>query len=140
MTPSLPVLDTSYQTNIISSTPNQNTINFLPIAPNLKNNKTITLMCGNKTFTLTGGTFQPGTQYVLTKLKGKPLMMADPKKTIAVSEPDKIKTSNLSTSATSQSSPVTPSTSQQPIVSTNQQSNAASIKGASSKKVRKKLF
>lgn len=139
MTPSLPVLDTTYQTNIISSTPTQNTINFLPIAPNLKNNKTITLMCGNKTFTLTGGTFQPGTQYVLTKLKGKPLMMADPKKTIAVSEPDKIKISNLPTSATSQSSPVTPST-QQPIVSINQQSNAANIKGqSSSKKVRKKL-
>ncbi|XP_029662719.1 uncharacterized protein LOC115235219 isoform X1 [Formica exsecta] len=134
VTPSLPVLDTTYQTNIISSTPTQNTINFLPIAPNLKNNKTITLMCGNKTFTLTGGTFQPGTQYVLTKLKGKPLMMADPKKTIAVSEPDKIKISNLPTSATNQSSPVTPSTSQQPIVSINQQSNAANIKGQSSSK------
>lgn len=144
MTPSLPVLNTSYQTNIISPTPNQNTINFLPIVPNLKNNKTITLMCGNKTFTLTGGTFQPGTQYVLTKLKGKPLMMADPNKTMAVSEPDKIKTSNLS-SSTSQSLPIIPSTSQQPIstnhqpISTNQQSNAASIKGPSSKKVRKKL-
>ncbi|XP_050448024.1 uncharacterized protein LOC126849813 isoform X2 [Cataglyphis hispanica] len=141
MTPSLPVLNTSYQTNIISSTPNQNTINFLPIVPNLKNNKTITLMCGNKTFTLTGGTFQPGTQYVLTKLKGKPLMMADTNKTIAVSEPDKIKTSNLSSSAASPSLPIIPSTSQQPIstnqqpISTNQQSNAASIKGPSSKKV-----
>ncbi|GAB1862786.1 hydroxyisourate hydrolase [Camponotus japonicus] len=126
----LPVLDTTY-TNI-SSTPPQN-INLLPIAPNLKNNKTITLMCGNKTFTLTGGTFQPGTQYVLTKLKGKPLMMADPKKTIAISEPDKIKKTNPPIS-TSQF-PTVPSTSQQPIISTNQQSTVASIKGLSSKKV-----
>lgn len=98
-------------------------------------------MCGNKSFTLTGGTFQPGTQYVLTKLKGKPLMMADQKKTIAVSEPDKIKTSNLPVSTNSQSfQPSTiPSTSQQPIVSTNQQSPATSSKGSLSKKVRKKL-
>lgn len=126
----LPVLDTTY-TNI-SSTPPQN-INLLPIAPNLKNNKTITLMCGNKTFTLTGGTFQPGTQYVLTKLKGKPLMMADQKKTIAISESNKIKKTN-SPISTSQSQTV-PSTSQQPIISTNQQSTVASIKGLSSKKV-----
>lgn len=133
VTSSLPVLDTTYHTNI-SSTPTQNTINFLPIAPNLKNNKTITLMCGNKSFTLTGGTFQPGRQYVLTKLKGKPLMMTDQKKTIAVSEPEKIKISNLSTSVTSQS-PAVPSTSQQPIDSTNQQPNAANIKRPSSKKV-----
>ncbi|XP_025263798.1 FK506-binding protein 5 isoform X2 [Camponotus floridanus] len=126
----LPVLDTTY-TNI-SSTPPQN-INLLPIAPNLKNNKTITLMCGNKTFTLTGGTFQPGTQYVLTKLKGKPLMMADQKKTIAISESNKIKKTSPPIS-TSQS-PTVPSTSQQPIISTNQQSTVASIKGLSSKKV-----
>lgn len=93
-------------------------------------------MCGNKTFTLTGGTFQPGTQYVLTKLKGKPLMMADQKKTIAITEPDKIKKTNPPIS-TSQF-PTVPSTSQQPIISTNQQSTVASIKGLSSKKVRKK--
>ncbi|XP_072744631.1 uncharacterized protein [Anoplolepis gracilipes] len=133
VTSSLPILDTTCQTNV-SSTPTQNTINFLPIAPNLKNNKTITLMCGNKTFTLTGGTFHPGTQYVLTKLKGKPLMMAEPKKTVSESDQIKIKTSNLPTSVTSQS-PAVPSTSQQPIISTNQQSTAASIKGPSSKKV-----
>lgn len=136
VTSSLPVLNTTYQTNI-SSMPTQNTVNLLPIMPNLKSNKTITLMCGNKSFTLTGGTFQPGTQYVLTKLKGKPLMMADQKKTIAVSEPDKIKTSNLPVSTNSQSfQPSTiPSTSQQPIVSTNQQSPATSSKGSLSKKV-----
>lgn len=93
-------------------------------------------MCGNKTFTLTGGTFQPGTQYVLTKLKGKPLMMADQKKTIAVSEPEKIKISTPI--STVSQSPTVPSTSQQPIISTNQQSIVSSIKGPSSKKVRKK--
>lgn len=136
MTSSLPVLDTTYHTNI-STTPIQNTVNLLPIMPNLKSNKTITLMCGNKTFTLTGGTFQPGTQYVLTKLKGKPLMMADHTKTIAMSEPDQIKTSSLPVSANSQSfqPSATPSTSQQPIVSANEQSPTTSSRGSLSKKV-----
>ncbi|CAL1687364.1 unnamed protein product [Lasius platythorax] len=136
VTSSLPVLDATYHTNI-SSTPIQNTINLLPISPNLKSDTTITLMCGNKTFTLTGGTFQPGTQYVLTKLKGKPLMMTDQKKTIAVSQPDKIKISSP-VSVTSQpfQPSAVPGPSQQSIVSTNQQSTSASIKGGpSSKKV-----
>ncbi|XP_029177788.1 uncharacterized protein LOC114945672 isoform X2 [Nylanderia fulva] len=112
-------------------------VNLLPLMPNLKSNRTITLMCGNKSFTLTGGTFQPGTQYILTKLKGKPLMMADQKKTVAVSEPDKIKTSSVPISANSQlfQPSAAPSTSQQPIVSTNQQSTATSSKGSSPKKV-----
>lgn len=102
----------------MSTAPIPNAISFVPIAPmapNMKNQKTITLMCGNKTFTLTGGTFQPGTQYVLTKLKGKPTMMvADQKKLVTMNEPDKVKVesnvSNINQSSTS------PSTSQQPPV------------------------
>ncbi|XP_011644102.1 LOW QUALITY PROTEIN: uncharacterized protein LOC105431545 [Pogonomyrmex barbatus] len=89
---SLPVLNTSYQTSILTNTvPTQNAMSFVPITPNMKTSKTITLMCGNKTFTLTGGTFQPGTQYVLTKLKGKPgtVMLTDQKKVIPLNESDK---------------------------------------------------
>lgn len=71
-------------------------------------------MCGNKTFTLTGGTFQPGTQYVLTKLKGKPTMMVADQKKIVTNEPDKFKVesnvSNINQSTT------VPSTSQQPTI------------------------
>lgn len=114
VTSSLPILNTAYQTNTSTSTaPTQNTINFVPIAPNIKGQKTITLMCGNKTFTLTGGTFQPGTQYMLTKLKGKPtaLMLTDQKKVAVTESETKIKTEST-VSNINQSSTV-PSTSQQ---------------------------
>lgn len=109
-----------------STAPTQNAINFVPIAPNIKTPKTITLMCGNKTFTLTGGTFQPGTQYVLTKLKGKPtaLMLTDQKKVIPTNESDKVK-AEQTVSNISQSSTV-PSTSQQPIIS-NKESPSKSL-------------
>lgn len=104
----------------------------------MKTQKTITLMCGNKTFTLTGGTFQPGTQYVLTKLKGKPttVMLTDQKKVVAVNEPNnKVKiepaeavvSQSLATSGTSQQSTAAAT------VSNNQQSAGTKI---SSKKVR----
>lgn len=118
MTSSIPILNTAYQTNMTSTAPIQNAINFLPIASNI-NQKTITLMCGNKSFTLTGGTFQPGTQYVLTKLKGKPtaLMLTDQKKVIA-NEPDKIKVESI-VSGINQTSTV-PSTSQQSTVGNRQ--------------------
>ncbi|XP_077254516.1 uncharacterized protein LOC143893234 isoform X1 [Temnothorax americanus] len=111
-------------TNTSTSTaPTQNTINFVPIAPaNLKTQK-ITLMCGNKTFTLTGGaTFQPGAQYVLTKLKGNPatLTLSDQKKVVAVNEPDKVK---VDTTVPGNQSPTVPSTSKQPTA--NQQSSSA---------------
>lgn len=132
MTSAIPVLN-PYHTNISTSiAPTQNTINFVPIAPNIKTQKTITLMCGNKTFTLTGGTFQPGTQYVLTKLKGKPtaLMLTDQKKIIAMNEPDKIK---IEPTASSMNQLTVPSTSQQPIT-TNKQSLGTK---STSKKVRK---
>lgn len=136
MTSSLPILNTAYQTNISTSTaPVQNSINFIPIAPNTKTPKTITLMCGNKSFTLTGGTFHPGTQYVLTKLKGKPtaLMLTDQKKVIATNEPEKIKIEQV-VSGVNQSSTV-PSTSQQSNV-VNQQLTSPKLP---SKKVSKKL-
>ncbi|XP_018357624.1 PREDICTED: histone H3.v1-like isoform X3 [Trachymyrmex cornetzi] len=118
VTTSLPILSTAYQTNIATSiTPTKSTMNYVPIAPNPNTQKTITLMCGNKTFTLTGGTFQPGTQYVLTKLKGNPtaLMLTDQNKIINESE-NKIQVkpdSNIDQSL------IIPSTSQQPV---NQQS------------------
>lgn len=134
MTSSIPVLNTTYQTNISTSVaPTQNTINFVPIAPNIKTQKTITLMCGNKTFTLTGGTFQPGTQYVLTKLKGKPtaLMLTDQKKIIAMNEPEKIKVEPRSPASSVNQSSTIPSTSQQPV------SNKQSPNTKSTKKVRK---
>ncbi|XP_071648347.1 uncharacterized protein [Temnothorax longispinosus] len=119
-------------TNTSTSTaPTQNTINFVPIAPaNLKNQK-ITLMCGNKTFTLTGGaTFQPGAQYVLTKLKGNPatLTLSDQKKVVAMNEPDKVK---VDTTVPGNQSPTAPSTSKQPIA--NQQSS--SVKSTSKKAI-----
>lgn len=126
VTSSIPILN-AYQTNMSTSTaPTQNAINFVPIAPNIKTPKTITLMCGNKTFTLTGGTFQPGTQYVLTKLKGKPtaLMLTDQKKVIPTNESDKVK-AEQTVSNISQSSTV-PSTSQQPIIS-NKESPSKSL-------------
>ncbi|XP_011697177.1 PREDICTED: uncharacterized protein LOC105455506 isoform X2 [Wasmannia auropunctata] len=125
VTSSLPVLNTAYQTNISTSTaPTKNTISFVPIAP--KTQKTITLMCGNKQFTLTGGTFQPGTQYVLTKLKGKPaLMLNDQKKVnVAVNEPEN-KTKEDSTVSDTNQPPTVPGTSQQPIV--NQQSTGGKL-------------
>ncbi|KAL6256155.1 hypothetical protein P5V15_012273 [Pogonomyrmex californicus] len=114
---SLPVLNTSYQTSILTNTvPTQNAMSFVPITPNMKTSKTITLMCGNKTFTLTGGTFQPGTQYVLTKLKGKPgtVMLTDQKKVIPLNESDKTIIEPI-VSDNNQSSTV-PDTSQQSTV------------------------
>lgn len=80
----LPLLGTTYQINSsVAGTPSTigvlQPVNTLPIAP--AQNKTITLTSGGKTLTLTGGTFQPGAQYVLSKLKGKlpTLVMADKK-------------------------------------------------------------
>ncbi|KAG7211164.1 hypothetical protein KM043_010488 [Ampulex compressa] len=70
----IPILGTAYQINS-SAAPTSNTIgvlqpvNTIPISA--AQNKTITLTSGGKTLTLTGGTFPPGTQYVLSKLKGK---------------------------------------------------------------------
>ncbi|XP_014483570.1 PREDICTED: uncharacterized protein LOC106749040 isoform X3 [Dinoponera quadriceps] len=73
-------------------------------------NRTITLTSGGKTLTLTGGTFQPGTQYVLSKIKGAKLptlVVSDKKPIVAVNSPDVNKTVQLttvleSTSSTSQ--------------------------------------
>lgn len=59
-------------------------------------NKTITLTSGGKTLTLTGGTFQPGTQYVLKKIKGKlPTLVADKKSTTAVNQNNSEKVINV---------------------------------------------
>lgn len=87
----LPILGTAYQINSsVASTTNTigvlQPVNTIPIAP--AQNKTITLTSGGKTLTLTGGTFQPGTQYVLSKLKGKfpTLVMADKKTAIAANQ------------------------------------------------------
>lgn len=118
VTTSLPILSTAYQTNISTNImPTKGTMNYVPIAPNPNTQKTITLMCGNKTFTLTGGTFQPGTQYVLTKLKGNPtaLMLTDQNKIINESE-NKIQ---IKPDSNIDQSLIIPSTSQQPV---NQQS------------------
>ncbi|XP_076473980.1 uncharacterized protein LOC117153317 isoform X3 [Bombus vancouverensis nearcticus] len=87
----LPILGTAYQISS-SVAPSTNTIgvlqpvNTIPIAP--AQSKTITLATGGKTLTLTGGTFQPGAQYVLSKLKGKfpTLVMADKKTTIVANQ------------------------------------------------------
>lgn len=102
-------MDTTYETNIST----ENNLNFVPIVPNNVKNKTITLMCGSKAFKLTGGQFQPGTQYVLTKLKGKPAALmpvtTDSKKAVVVTE-NKIKVSESSVPSSSQS-PAVPSTS-----------------------------
>lgn len=88
---SLPILGTAYQINSsVASTTNTigvlQPVNTIPIAP--AQSKTITLTSGGKTLTLTGGTFQPGTQYVLSKLKGKfpTLVMADKKTAIAANQ------------------------------------------------------
>ncbi|KAG5313667.1 HIUH2 hydrolase, partial [Acromyrmex insinuator] len=117
ITTSLPILSTTYQTSVATSIMPKSTMNYVPIAPNPNTQKTITLMCGNKTFTLTGGTFQPGTQYVLTKLKGNPtaLMLTDQNKIINESE-NKIE---VKSDSNIDQSLIIPSTSQQPV---NQQS------------------
>lgn len=91
----LPILSTAYQINS-SVAPTSNTIgvlqpvNTIPIAP--AQSKTITLTSGGKTLTLTGGTFQPGAQYVLSKLKGKfpTLLMADRKSASASNQVDDV--------------------------------------------------
>ena len=112
--------------------PSKSTMNYVPIAPNPNTQKTITLMCGNKTFTLTGGTFQPGTQYVLTKLKGNPtaLMLTDQNKIINESE-NKIQ---IKPDSNIDQSLIIPSTSQQSV---NQQSADTKL---STKKVKKMCF
>lgn len=111
----LPLLGTAYQINSsVAGTPGTigvlQPINTLPIAP--AQSKTITLTSGGKTLTLTGGTFQPGTQYVLSKLKGKlpTLVMAEKKPTTTTKqteEPLKMEKKSqeqLVTASTSQSS------------------------------------
>ncbi|XP_014483569.1 PREDICTED: uncharacterized protein LOC106749040 isoform X2 [Dinoponera quadriceps] len=104
---SLPVLETAYQlNNTIVSTHDANIIQPVTAAQN----RTITLTSGGKTLTLTGGTFQPGTQYVLSKIKGAKLptlVVSDKKPIVAVNSPDVNKTVQLttvleSTSSTSQ--------------------------------------
>lgn len=88
---SLPILGASYQMNSPVASPS-NTIgvlqpvNTLPIAP--APHKTLTLTSDGKTLTLSGGSFQPGTQYVLSKLKNKlpTLVLADRKPAIAANQ------------------------------------------------------
>nr|XP_031828128.1 serine/threonine-protein phosphatase 6 regulatory subunit 3-like [Nomia melanderi] len=87
----LPILGTAYQINSsVTSPPNTigvlQPVNTIPIAP--AQSKTITLTSGGKTLTLTGGTFQPGTQYVLSKFKNKipTLVLADRKTAIAANQ------------------------------------------------------
>ncbi|XP_015437852.1 PREDICTED: uncharacterized protein LOC107192996 [Dufourea novaeangliae] len=91
MTCPLPILGTAYQINSSVASPSNaigvlQPVNTIPIAP--AQSKTITLTSGGKTLTLTGGTFQPGTQYVLSKFKTKlsTLVMADRKTAIAANE------------------------------------------------------
>ncbi|XP_017887933.1 uncharacterized protein LOC108629651 isoform X2 [Ceratina calcarata] len=88
-----PILSTAYQIN--TSAPPTSTIgvlqpvNAIPIGS--AQNKTITLTSGGKTLTLTGGTFQPGTHYVLSKVKGSQfptLVMADKKPAIPADQPE----------------------------------------------------
>ncbi|XP_043495792.1 uncharacterized protein LOC122519988 [Polistes fuscatus] len=75
MTCPLPLLGTTtYQINSSAAgTPTTigvlQPVNTLPIAPT--QNKTITVTSGGKKVTLTGGPFQPGAQYILSKLDGK---------------------------------------------------------------------
>ncbi|KAK2582581.1 hypothetical protein KPH14_004869 [Odynerus spinipes] len=95
----LPILSTAYQINSsVTTTPGTigvlQPVNTLPIAP--AQNKTITLTSGGKTLTLTGGTFQPGTQYVLSKLKSKlpTLVMAD-KKPICITKQEPLKINTM---------------------------------------------
>jgi len=101
----------------------------MPIAP--KTQKTITLMCGNKSFSLTGGTFQPGTHYILTRIKGKPtaFMMTNPGK---VELENKIKVEPV-VSDIEQSPTTVPSTSQELTVN----QHSVETKLLSIKKVRK---
>jgi len=100
----------------------------MPIAP--KTQKTITLMCGNKSFSLTGGTFQPGTHYILTRIKGKPtaFMMTNPGK---VELENKIKVEPAVSDI--DQSPTVPSTSQELTVN----QHSVDTKLLSIKKVRK---
>lgn len=81
-------------------------------------------MCGSKTFTLSGGSFQPGTQYVLTKLQNKPTINDSRTKTIKVTETDKTKlsvalgsTSNINYTSLTPSTGESPGTSQHSVVS-----------------------
>lgn len=101
-------METTYELN--NSTSSTQDSHIIPVTS--AQNKTITLTSGGKTLTLTGGTFQPGTQYVLSKIKdGKlpTLMMAGKKPIAAVNQPDISKTVQLTTMVES----TTPSTSQQ---------------------------
>lgn len=125
----LPILGTAYQINS-SVAPASNTIgvlqpvNTIPIAP--AQNKTITLTSGGKTLTLTGGTFQPGSQYVLSKLKGKfpTLVMADKKTAIAANQADdaakgvQINKDQLAVASTSYQNPNKSLTVKKPRIST----------------------
>lgn len=88
-----PILGTTYQLNTsVAPTP---TIGVLqPVNATVigsTQNKTITLTSGGKTLTLTGGTFQPGTRYVLSKIQGSQfptLVMADKKPVIPSDQPE----------------------------------------------------
>ncbi|CAL7933529.1 unnamed protein product [Xylocopa violacea] len=125
----LPILRTAYQINS-SAAPTSTTIgvlqpvNTIPIAP--AQNKTITLTSGGKTVTLTGGTFQPATQYVLSKLKGKfpTLVMADRKPAIAANQTeDAVKSvqtnkEQLAVASTSYQNPKKNPTTKKPRIST----------------------
>ncbi|XP_019698657.1 uncharacterized protein LOC105186934 isoform X2 [Harpegnathos saltator] len=105
---SLPILETTYQLN---STPSTHEDNIIPVTAG--QNRTITLTSGGKTLTLTGGTFQPGTQYVLSKIKGAKLptlVVTDKKPIVAVNQPNLNKTVQLTTML---ESTAIPSTSQQ---------------------------
>jgi len=127
-------MDTVYEANISD----ENAINFVPTASNLNtNNKTVMLTCG-KTFTLTGGTFQPGTQYILTKLKGKSatLLTADQNESVMMNESDKDKMLTVESPNMNQIISIG-SDQQSMFIDTNQQ---ASIKDFSPKKVRSCLI
>ncbi|XP_015171490.1 PREDICTED: uncharacterized protein LOC107063871 isoform X2 [Polistes dominula] len=118
MTCPLPLLSTTtYQINSsVAGTPTTigvlQPVNTLPIAPT--QNKTITVTSGGgKKVTLTGGSFQPGTQYILSKLKGKvPSLVVAEKTPINVTKQvnkslqiDKESQEQLVTASTSQSLP-----------------------------------
>lgn len=101
---SLPILGATYQMN--TTTPStQNTINLTPITSTP--NRTITLTSGGKTMTLSGGAFQPGTQYFLSKIKGNipTLMIADKAPIVALNSSDTGK--NVQVTKTLQPSPST---------------------------------
>ncbi|XP_020282167.1 uncharacterized protein LOC109853962 [Pseudomyrmex gracilis] len=88
---------------------------------NNNSNKTVTLMCGSKTFTLSGGSFQPGTQYVLTKLQNKPTINDSKTRTIKVTETDKTKLSvALGSTSNINQTLFTPSTGESPVPGTSQ--------------------